>query len=306
MIAFHHTKHPSYDGATGWINSEPLRPESLQGSVVLTQFWTFTCINWLRTLPYVRAWSEAYAGDGLVVVGVHTPEFEFEHDVDRVQHAVEEMRIAYPVALDPDYAVWTAFSNHYWPALYLADMDGVLRYEHFGEGRYEETERAVQQLLGIDRQLVAVAGQGAEAAADWDDLRSPETYLGTERSDRPTNGAPDGLRLNEWSLSGDWTRHAQGAVLEEAGGSIAFRFHARDLHLVMGPEDDGNDVRFRVLLDGEPAGAAHGVDVDEQGLGTATERRMHQLIRQPGRIEDRTFEIQFLDAGVGAYVFTFG
>jgi thiol-disulfide isomerase/thioredoxin len=306
MIAFHQTRHPSYDGATGWINSEPLTPEALQGRVVLTQFWTFTCINWLRTLPYVRAWSEAYAADGLVVVGVHTPEFEFEHDVDRVRRAVDEMRIAYPVALDPDYAVWSAFSNHYWPALYLADTDGVLRYEHFGEGRYEETERAIQQLLGIDRQLVSVSGQGAEAAADWDDLRTPETYLGTERSDRPTTAAAESLRLNEWSLSGDWTRHAQGAVLEEAGGSVAFRFHARDLHLVMGPERDGDDVRFRVLLDGEPAGAAHGVDVDEHGLGTAGERRMYQLIRQPGRIEDRTFQIEFLDAGVGAYVFTFG
>jgi thiol-disulfide isomerase/thioredoxin len=306
MIAFHHTRHPSYEGATGWINSEPLTPESLQGRVVLTQFWTFTCINWLRTLPYVRAWSEAYAGDGLVVVGVHTPEFEFEHDPDRVRHAVEEMRIAYPVALDPDYAVWSAFSNHYWPALYLADADGVNRYEHFGEGRYEETERTIQQLLGIERDPVSIVGQGAEAPADWDDLRSPETYVGLERGDRPTDSPPDSLRLNQWTLSGDWTRHSQGAVLDEPGGSIVFRFHARDLHLVMGPEADGEQVRFRVLLDGEPAGAAHGVDVDEQGFGTATERRMYQLIRQPGRVEDRTFAIEFLDAGVGAYVFTFG
>jgi thiol-disulfide isomerase/thioredoxin len=306
MIALHHTRHPSYDGATGWINSEPLTPDALQGRVVLTQFWTFTCINWLRTLPYVRAWSEAYAGDGLVVVGVHTPEFEFEHDPARVRRAVDEMRIAYPVALDPDYAVWSAFANRYWPALYLADRDGVMRYEHFGEGRYEETERAIQQLLGVDRPPVPVSGQGAEAAADWDDLRTPETYLGHERSDRPASTAPDELRLNQWGLSGDWTQHAQGAVLEEPGGSIAFRFHARDLHLVMGPETDGAVVRFRVLLDGEPAGAAHGVDVDEHGLGAATERRMYQLIRQPGQIEDRTFQIEFLDAGVGAYVFTFG
>jgi thiol-disulfide isomerase/thioredoxin len=306
MIAFHHTKHPSYDGATGWINSEPLTPESLQGRVVLTQFWTFTCINWLRTLPHVRAWADAYAGDGLVVVGVHTPEFEFEHDPDRVQHAVEEMRIAYPVALDPDYAVWSAFSNHYWPALYLADRDGVMRFEHFGEGRYEETERVIQQLLGVDRDLVSVVGDGAEAPADWDDLRSPETYLGLERSDRPVDVSPDSLRLNQWTLSGGWTQHAQGAILDEPGGSIAFRFHARDLHLVMGPVADGAEVRFRVLLDGEPAGAARGVDVDEQGVGTATERRMYQLIRQRGRIDDRTFQIEFLDAGVGAYVFTFG
>jgi thiol-disulfide isomerase/thioredoxin len=306
MIAFHHTRHPSYDGARGWINSEPLTPESLRGRVVLTQFWTFTCINWLRTLPYVRAWSEAYAGDGLVVVGVHTPEFEFEHDPARVRRAVEVMRIVYPVALDPDYAVWSAFSNHYWPALYLADGDGVMRYEHFGEGRYEETERTIQQLLGVDRDPVSVVGAGAEAPADWDDLRSPETYLGTERSDRPADAVPDSLRLNEWSLSGDWTRHAQGAVLDDAGGSIAFRFHARDLHLVMGPEDDGDEVRFRVLLDDEPVGAAHGVDVDEQGFGTATERRMYQLIRQAGPIEDHTIQIEFLDAGVGAYVFTFG
>jgi hypothetical protein len=306
MITPQHTRAPSYEGARGWINSEPLTPQGLQGRVVLTQFWTFTCINWLRTLPYVRAWSEAYVGDGLVVVGVHTPEFEFEHDPERVRRAVAEMRIAYPVALDPDYTVWSAFSNHYWPALYLADMAGVVRYEHFGEGRYEETERAIQQLLGIDRVPLSVVAEGAEAAADWDELRTPETYIGRERSDRPTNTAPDTLRLNEWALSGDWTQHAEGAVLEEAGGSIAFRFHARDLHLVMGPETDGEQVRFRVLLDGEPVGAAHGVDVDEQGLGTATEQRMYQLIRQPGGIEDRTFQIEFLDPGVGAYVFTFG
>jgi thiol-disulfide isomerase/thioredoxin len=306
MIASHHTRLPSYAGARGWLNSEPLTPESLQGRVVLTQFWTFTCINWLRTLPYVRAWAETYSGDSLVVVGVHTPEFEFEHDVDKVRRAVEEMRIAYPVALDPDYAVWSAFSNHYWPALYLADREGVMRFEHFGEGRYEETERAIQELLGVDRDLVSVVGQAAEAPADWDDLRSPETYLGHERSDRPSGTGAESLRLNQWALSGDWTQHAQGAVLNEAGGSIAFRFHARDLHLVMGPEAEGAEVRFRVRLDGEPAGAAHGVDVDEQGLGTASEQRMYQLIRQPGRIEDRTFEIEFLDAGVGAYVFTFG
>jgi thiol-disulfide isomerase/thioredoxin len=298
------TRSPGFGAASGWLNSQPLTDDDLRGRVVLVQFWTFTCINWLRTLPYVRAWAGAYEQDGLVVVGVHTPEFWFERDVESIRRAVEAMRIGYPVALDPDYAVWDAFANRYWPALYFVDGDGKIRDEHFGEGRYEQSERRLQELLGIDRELVSVEGAGIEAEADWDDLGTPETYVGLPRAERRTNGPTDSLPLNHWSLSGGWTGTEQGVVTTEQGGGIAFRFHARDVHLVLRPSD--GPVEFRVTLDGNAPGASHGGDVDEQGNGVLSEPRLYQLIRQPGPVEDRTFGIQFLEPGAEAYVFTFG
>ena len=298
------TRSPGFGAATAWLNSEPLTEEDMRGRVVLVQFWTFTCINWLRTLPYVRAWSEAYRDDGLLVVGVHTPEFPYEHDLDNIRRAIEAMRIDYPVPVDNDYRIWQAFSNNYWPALYFVDREGVIRDEHFGEGRYEESERVIQELLGIDREPLAILGDGVEAPADWNDLESPETYVGHARGERQSDGPPALLRKNHWSLIGDWTVKGQGAVLNEAGGAIAYRFHARDLHLAMNPGTA--TVPFRVTLDSEAPGASHGGDVDSTGNGVATEPRLYQLIRQPGRIDDRTFEITFLESGVEASVFTFG
>jgi thiol-disulfide isomerase/thioredoxin len=295
---------PGFGGATAWLNSDPLTDAETRGRVVLVQFWTFTCINWLRTLPYVRAWSEGYKDDGLLVVGVHTPEFPYEQNLDNIRRAVEAMRIDYPVPVDNDYRIWQAFSNNYWPALYFVDRDGVIRDEHFGEGRYEGSERVLQELLGIDRELVAIVGDGVEAPADWDDLESPETYVGRARAERQTDDAPAELRKNHWSFQGDWTIKGPGAVLNEAGGGIAYRFHARDLHLAMNP--DGKPVPFRITIDGEAPGASHGVDVDATGNGVVAEPRLYQLVRQPGRIEDRTFEITFLEPGVEASVFTFG
>jgi thiol-disulfide isomerase/thioredoxin len=315
---------PSLAGATGWLNSPPLTTAGLRGSVVLVDFWTYTCINWLRTLPYLRAWAERYKQHGLVVIGVHTPEFDVEHDLDNVRRAVKELRVDYPVAVDSDYAIWSAFDNHYWPALYVVDAQGQIRHHRFGEGGYQESEMILQQLLteagssGIGQDLVSVDPTGIEAAADWDSLRSPENYLGYQRTENfaSSNGAvlntrhvyaaPTGLRLNHWALSGDWTVQAQATVLHQAEGRIVYRFHARDLHLVMGPPAPGTPVRFRVLIDGEPPGAAHGTDVDDQGDGTVTEPRLYQLIRQPGPVSARTFEIAFLDPGVQAYAFTFG
>jgi thiol-disulfide isomerase/thioredoxin len=315
---------PFFDGATGWLNSPPLTASGLRGKVVLVNFWTYTCINWLRQLPYVRAWAGRYSGDGLVVVGVHTPEFGFEHDLGNVRRAVQDMRVEYPVAIDNDYAVWSAFANHYWPALYFGDSQGRIRHHYFGEGEYQQSEMVIQQLLaengatGLGHELASVAAPGAEAPADWAALRSPENYTGYERTENfaspggavPGKGhayeAPAQLRLNHWALSGDWTMEEQAVTLNEAGGQIAYRFHARDLHLVMGPAAAGPPVRFRVLIDGQPPAAAHGADVDDQGRGTVAEQRLHQLIRQPGPINDRTFEIAFLDPGVQAYVFTFG
>jgi thiol-disulfide isomerase/thioredoxin len=304
-------RFPELDGATGWLNSPPLTAAGLHGRVVLVEFWTYTCINWLRTMPWVRAWAAQYAGDGLVTIGVHTPEFGFEHDPDNVVRAVGELRVPYPVAVDNDYAVWTAFGNRYWPAIYLADADGLIRHHRFGEGGYEETERAIQRLLGVERDLVARDGNAVEAAADWDTLRSPESYLGYERSenfadravpDRPHGyEAPDGLRLNQWALSGSWTVGRDRIVAADAGARIAYRFEARDLHLVMGPGRD--PVRYRVRVDGRPA---PGLDVDAEGTGTADAQRLYQLVRQPGPVRDRTFEIEFLDAGAEAFVFTFG
>jgi Thioredoxin like C-terminal domain/AhpC/TSA family len=315
---------PSLGGATEWLNSPPLTVADLRGNVVLVDFCTYTCINWLRQLPYVRAWAGRYSGQGLVVVGVHTPEFAFERNVENVSRAVRELRIDYPVAVDNDYAVWNAFDNHYWPALYFGDAQGQIRHHRFGEGDYQQSEMVLQQLLaeagrgGSGHDLVAVDPGGVEAAADWDNLWSPENYLGYERTGnfaspdgavldtRHTYAVPARLRLNHWALSGDWTMEQQAITLNTADGQIAYRFHARDLHLVMGPAVRGRSVRFRVLIDGQPPGAAHGVDVDDQGNGTVAEQRLHQLIRQPGPITDRTFEITFLDPDVQAYSFTFG
>ncbi len=315
---------PSLSGATAWLNSSPLSAADLSGNVVLIDFWTYTCINWLRTLPYVRAWAEKYREHGVVVIGVHTPEFPFEHDLENVRRAAKDMRVEYPIAIDNDYAIWYAFDNHYWPALYLVDAQGHLRYHHFGEGQYEQSEMMIQQLLaeagigGIDDELVSVDAQGAEAAADWESLRSAENYVGYERTENfasPGNAVldtphvyavPARFSLNEWALLGEWTIGRQAVALKQAHGRIAYRFHARDLHLVMGPAARGTSVRFRVFLDGQAPGTAHGSDVDEQGNGTATEQRLYQLIRQPKPIADRQFEIEFLDAGVEAFAFTFG
>jgi thiol-disulfide isomerase/thioredoxin len=315
---------PSLDNATEWVNSTRLTAADLRGHVVLINFWTYTCINWLRSLPYVRAWAEKYKDQGLLVIGVHTPEFDVEHDLDNVRRAVKDLRVDYPVAVDNDYAIWTAFSNHYWPALYFVDAQGQIRHHRFGEGDYQQSEMILQQLLteagsgGIGHDLVSVDSTGVEAAADWASLRSPENYLGYQRTESfaSPNGAvletphvyvaPARLGLNHWALAGDWTVQGQAVVLNEAEGRIAYCFHARDLHLVMGPAARGTPIRFRVLIDGQPPGAAQGTDVDDQGNGTVTEPRLYQLIRQPGPVTERTFEVTFLDPGVQAYAFTFG
>jgi thiol-disulfide isomerase/thioredoxin len=308
---------PSFDGATGWLNSPPLAPAELGGKVVLVDFWTYTCINWLRTLPYVRAWSQRYAQHGLVVVGVHTPEFPFEHDLENVRRMVGELRVDHPVATDNGYAVWDAFANRYWPALYLADREGTIRFHHFGEGRYEESERAIQELLEVEDELVSVEATGLEVAADWEQLRSPETYLGSSQgerfassggvvvAERTAYAVPTRLGANEWALEGEWTIRPRAAVLDEAGGRLAYRFHARDVNLVLAPPQ-GAAVRFQVLVDGEPPGDANGPDVDEQGNGILSEPRLYGLVRQPGRVEERTFEVAFDEPGVEIYAFTFG
>lgn len=308
---------PSLGGATEWLNSEPLDPAELRGHAVLVDFWTLTCINWLRTEPYVRAWSQAYRGDGLVVLGVHTPEFSFEREIDGVRQATKERGIDYPVALDSDYEIWSAFDNHYWPALYFVDTDGIIRGHHFGEGRYEESERVIQRLLGVERELVSVEGLGVEAAADWDHLRTPETYLGYERSEhfaspdgtafnkRRSYQLPERLHLNQWALAGEWTIGPESVVLDQAGGSLAYRFHARDAHLVLSP-GAREPIPFRVLLDGEAPGLSHGVDVDEAGNGSLVDGRMYQLVRQDGEVRERTVEITFPEPGAEAYVCTFG
>ena len=315
---------PSLSGATEWLNSEPLTPDGLRGKVVLVDFWTYTCINWLRTSPYVRAWAEKYKDQGLVVIGVHTPEFSFEHELDNVRREITDLKVDYPVAVDNDYAVWNAFSNNYWPALYLIDANGHIRYHQFGEGSYEQSEMMIQQLLteagstNVRQELVTVNPTGAEVAADWDNLRSGENYVGYDRTQGFASSegavlntstiytAPARLSVNEWALSGDWTMGNEATGLNQPNGRIVYRFHARDLNLVMGPAAPGTSVRFRVLIDGQRPGAAHGSDVDEEGNGTLTEQRMYQLIRQPGSIADRQFEIEFLDAGAAAYSFTFG
>ena len=295
---------PAFGGATAWVNTEPLDPDGLRGRVVLVNFWTLTCINWLRQEPYVRAWSQAYRDDGLVVIGVHTPEFSFEHDVDGVRKATSEREIDYPVVVDNDYEVWNAFANHYWPALYFVDREGVIRDEHFGEGRYEQSERTLQQLLGVEREPVPVEGVGAEAEADWDHLYTPETYLGSGRNEGFAKH-PEHLRLNHWALAGEWTVGRENVALDQPGGSIAFRFHARDAHAVLSPGASA-PIPFRVRLDGEAPGASHGVDVDEDGNGVLRDGRMYQLVRQHDGVRERTLDITFLEPGAEAYSFTFG
>jgi thiol-disulfide isomerase/thioredoxin len=314
---------PSLDGATGWLNSEPLTPAGLRGKVAVVNFWTYTCINWLRQLPYLRAWAGKYASQGLVVIGVHTPEFSFERNRDNVRRAVQEMGITYPVATDDNYAIWLAFANHYWPALYLADAAGRIRHHHFGEGEYGQSEMVIQQLLteagrGGGTDLVEVEARGLETPADLASLRSPENYTGYERTENFASpgglvrGKPHGyaeparLELNHWALSGDWTMDKEAATLNAANGHIICRFHARDLNLVMGPEAAAGPVRFRVLLDGQPPGEGHGVDADSDGDGSLAQQRTYQLIRQPGAITDRTCQITFLDPGAQTYGFTFG
>jgi thiol-disulfide isomerase/thioredoxin len=315
---------PSLSGATTWINSQPLTPAGLRGKVVVVDVWTYTCINWLHQLPYVRAWYEKYKDRGLVVIGVHSPEFEFEKDLENVRRAAKEMRVEYPIAVDSGHEIWRAFKNQYWPALYVIDAQGRIRYHQFGEGEYEKTERVIQNLLAeggardADSGLVSVNPSGLEVAADWDDLRSGENYLGYERTEgfsspggttrdkRRGYVLPESFRLNQWALSGDWTAKRQAVVLEKGNGLIAYRFHARDVHLVMGPVTRGTSVRFRALIDGKPPGAAHGGDVGADGTGIVKEQRLYQLVRQPRPILDRQFEIQFLDPGVEALCFTFG
>ena len=300
-----HSALTALDRAPVWLNSEPLTAEGLSGRVVAVDFWTYSCVNWLRTLPYIRAWSETYRGRGLVVVGVHAPEFGFEHDLGNVRRAVADLGVGYPVVIDNDFAIWRSFENHYWPAIYLVDGDGHLRFHHFGEGAYEETERAIQQLLGVDEQTVRVEAGGLAEAADRATLRSPETYVGFARGERRSDRGADGLALNDWALLGGWSVGEEAAVLDAAGGSIAYRFQARDLNLVLAPPP-GAAVRFKVLLDGQPAGDVRGIDVDDDGEGVVNEPRMYQLLRQRAAIAPRTFQITFLDPGVRAYVFTFG
>ncbi len=309
--------------ATEWLNSPRLTAASLHGKVVLVDFCTYTCINWLRTLPYIRAWSQKYR-QGLVVIGVHTPEFAFEQNLDNVRRAVQQLKIEHPIVIDNDYAIWRAFKNNYWPALYFIDARGRVRQHHFGEGEYDRSEKAIQRLLaetgaaGIGDGLVSVDASGIEVPADWGNLKSPENYLGYDRTEnfaspggatldrRRVYAAPTGVALNHWALAGEWAMARQVAVLSGAPGRIVCRFHARDVHLVMGPPRPGSPVRFRVSIDGQPPAAAHGLDVDEGGNGTVVEQRLYQLIRQPKPIVDRTVEIEFLDSGVETFAFTFG
>ena len=315
---------PGFEGATGWLNSEPLTPQGLRGRVVAVQFLTYTCVNWLRTLPYARAWAAKYAEHGLTLVGVHTPEFGFERNVDNIITAVRDLDVPFPIAIDSDYGVWRAFSNHYWPALYVADEQGRIRYHHYGEGEYEMTEMIIQQLLtgagarGFDPAFVSVEPRGTEVAANWANLGSPETYLGALQ----TSGfaSPDGgyvgkshaygpagdLRLNEWAPTGTWTIAQHASVLDEPNGRIAFRFRARDVNLVMGPATRGTTIPYRVYLEGRAPGDDHGTDVDNDGRGTLTEQRLYQLIRRGDATDTALFEIEFLDAGAEAYCFTFG
>jgi thiol-disulfide isomerase/thioredoxin len=315
---------PPLDGGLGWLNSQPLTASGLRGKVALIEFWTYTCINWRRQLPYIRAWAAKYRDHGLVTIGVHTPEFSFEKKPENVRRATKETRVDYPVVIDSNYVIWRAFGNEYWPALYFADAQGRIRHHVFGEGEYEQSERVIQQLFaeagatGIPSDLVSVRAGGPEAAADWHDLGSGENYLGYRRTENFASpggpvlekphayAVPYGLKINHWAVSGNWTMGKEAIVLNQSDGRIAYRFHARDLHLIMGPSALGKPVRFRVFIDGEPAGSTHGSDVDAQGNGIITEPRMYQLIRQSSPIVDRQFEIQFLDAGVEAFSFTFG
>ncbi|MFJ2410867.1 cytochrome c biogenesis protein DipZ [Pseudomonas sp. NPDC087814] len=315
---------PPLDGAVQWLNSEPLTAAALKGKVVLVDFWTYSCINCLRTLPYVKAWAEKYRDQGLVVIGVHAPEFAFERDVNNVTKAMKDLGITYPVAIDNNYKIWRAFNNQYWPAHYFADAKGQIRYHHFGEGDYAESERVIQQLLReagatkVAGGLIEADAKGIQAAPDMNEVQSPETYLGFQRAENfVTTGtlgtdkvvnypAAGNLALNNWTLEGPWNVGGQQATLAAANGKIVYRFHARDLHLVLGPGADGKPVRFKVSIDGQAPGDAHGTDVAPDGSGTVTEQRLYQLVRQPGAVKDRTFTIEFLDPQVAAYAFTFG
>jgi len=315
---------PELNGAIAWLNSAPLTRESLRGKVVLIDFWTYSCINCLRALPYVEAWSEKYKDAGLIVIGVHTPEFAFEKEQSNVQRAVRDLKVSYPVAVDSDYKIWQAFNNQYWPAHYFIDGKGRIRYHHFGEGEYDESERVIQQLLkengatSLSAGTINVSATGVEAAPGGGNVRSPETYIGYQRAENFASAQPlaqdsrkvytprDRLSLNQWALGGSWTVSPESAVLQAASGKVVFRFHARDLHLVLGPAKNGKPVRFKVTLDGTPPGQDHGSDTDANGVGTVEEHRLYQLIRQKGAVEDRTFEIEFLDPGVQAFAFTFG
>jgi thiol-disulfide isomerase/thioredoxin len=313
------------DDARQWLNSKPLTAEELKGKVVLVSFWTYSCVNWIRTQPYLRAWAEKYKDKGLVIVGVHSPEFGFEKNLDNVRWAVDALDVGYPVVIDNDFAIWNAFSNQYWPAFYFIDGEGRIRHEKFGEGEYEQSERVLMQLLAengatIGNEYVSLDPQGLEAAADWSTLATLETYVGSSRatnfaspvelfglgSGPQTYTIPETLRLNQWALAGNWTMGSEASVLNAPGGRISFKFRARDANLVMGPAGRGSPVRFRLLIDGQPPGAAHGADIDEAGYGTIVEQRLYQLIRQPAPIVDRTLEIEFLDAGAELFSFTFG
>ena len=314
---------PPLDGATAWLNSVPVTAAAVQGRVLLVSFGTYSCINWIRSLPYVRAWADKYADLGLVVIGVQTPEFDFEKDLDGVRVALKAMDVRYPVAIDNDYAVWQAFDNHYWPALYFVDGQGRIRHHRFGEGDYQQSERVLQMLLApsganVDPSLAGVEPRRVELPADWDHLWSSENYVGYERTQgfaspggvvpdrRHRYTAPSSLGRNQWALSGDWRLGPVATGLEEPGGAISCAFHARDLHLVMRPAVSHTSVPFRVRIDGVPPGPAHGLDVGEDGGGTVSDQRLYQLVRQPGPIVDRHFEIEFLDSGLQAFVFTFG
>jgi thiol-disulfide isomerase/thioredoxin len=315
---------PSLTTATTWINSRPIASQELRGRVVLIDFWTYTCINWRRTVPYLRSWIGRYGNSGLVLIGVHSPEFVFERNLDNVRQAARQIGVDYPIAVDNDFAIWQAFGNQYWPALYVFDSHGRLRHKQFGEENYEDAEQVIRQLLeeagqrDFDSRPARVDARGAEASADWQDLRSSENYLGSRRTQNFASpggivrgephrySVPSGMARNQWALSGTWTVDEDRAIAGAAGGRIAYRFHARDLHLVMGPETRGNVIRFRVLIDGKPPGGSHGTDVDQDGYGTLREQRMYQLIRQPAPIEDRLFEIEFLELGAAAFCFTFG
>jgi thiol-disulfide isomerase/thioredoxin len=311
---------PPLNGATQWLNSPPLTPAGLRGKVVLVDFWTYTCVNWLRTLPYVRAWAEKYRDQGLVVIGAHTPEFPFEKDIDNVRWAAKEMDVRYPIAVDSNYGVWRAFNNNYWPAVYIADVNGRIRFHHFGEAAYDDTERVIQRLLSesghtTDNQLVKVTPRGLEVAADFGTLRSPESYLGYEQAeafasdaiqDEPHAYTLPRLALNQWGLAGNWTVKGRPVVLNQANGQVVYRFHARDVNLIMGPPPGSQPVRFTIKIDGKPPGDAHGTDVDAQGNGMAARQKTYQLVREQTRITDRDFEITFADPGVEAFCFTFG
>jgi thiol-disulfide isomerase/thioredoxin len=318
------TDAPLLHGATAWLNSTPLTEGAVHGKVILIDFWTYTCINWRRTLPYVRTWAEKYKDHGLIVIGVHTPEFSFEKDIGNVRRETTALAISYPVAVDSDYAIWRTFHNQYWPALYIIDAEGRIRHQHFGEGGYEESERVIQQLLAeagnvdVPREPSSVHPQGAEAPADEANLKTPETYVGYQQAERFASlggavpdsslqyAAPSTLKLNRWAIEGEWTIGAESASLGRAGGRVLYRFHARDVNLIMGGAKKDKPVRFRVRIDGQPPGAAHGLDVDEKGNGVANAPRMYQLIRQSQPISDRTFDIEFLDNSVEVFDFTFG